>query len=165
MYKNKLVKRGLLATLSRKVIEKTCKKAFADNKNYINVVKQSSGQSLAGGESVKLDNHIRAVYSKEILFKAMPVMLFAQFAKVKSELKEQPGLTTSMMTYDNIKKGGKLVEGVRMNAQKLSASMKHIEVGERGNAIKISELALKASFTDALSDATTLLSKIGRAHV
>src|SRR3712207_8960491 len=64
-----------------------------------------------------------------------------------------------MMTYDNIKKGGKLVEGVRMNAQKLSASMKHIEVGERGNAIKISELALKASFTDALSDATTLLSR------
>jgi N4-gp56 family major capsid protein len=37
--------------------------------------------------------------------------------------------------------------------------MKQITVGERGNAIAVSELALKSSFTDIMADATTLLGR------
>lgn len=127
--------------------------------SQINTVTQPTGTNLAGGEAVKLDDHVRVVYSKEIEFKAMPVMRFVQFAKVKTELGTQPGLTIQMMTYNNLKKGGALSEGVRMQTQSLSSTMKSITVGERGNAISVSELALKASFTDIMADATTLLSR------
>lgn len=125
----------------------------------INTVVQNSGTSLDGGEAVKLDNHTRVVYSKDIEFKAMPIMRFVQFARVKTELGTKPGLTIQMMTYNNLKKGGKLQEGVRMGTQSLSSTMKQITVGERGNAVSVSELALKASFTDIMADATTLLSR------
>jgi N4-gp56 family major capsid protein len=89
----------------------------------------------------------------------MPIMRFVQFAKVKTELGTQPGLTIQMMTYNNLKKGGALTEGVRMGAQSLSSTMKSITVGERGNAVSVSELALKSSFTDIMADATTLLAR------
>lgn len=125
----------------------------------INTVVQDTGTTLDGGEAVKLDNHVRLVYSKEIEFKAMPIMRFAQFAKVKTELVSQPGLTIQMMTYNNLRKGGKLDEGVRMKPQALSSTTKSITVSERGNAIAVSELALKASFTDIMADATTLLAR------
>lgn len=125
----------------------------------INTVIQPSGTTLDGGTAVKLDNHVRTVYSKEIEFKAMPIMRFVQFAKVKTELGTQPGLTIQMMTYNNLKKGGALQEGVRMSPQSLSSTMKSITVGERGNAVAVSELALKTSFTDIMADATTLLSR------
>lgn len=127
--------------------------------NQINTVTVNSGQALAGGEAVKLDNHVRLVYSKEIEFKAMPIMRFLQFAKQKTELGVEPGLTISMMTYNNLKRGGKLNEGTRMTTQALSSSMKQITVGERGNAVSVSELALKTSFTDVMADATTLLGR------
>ena len=125
----------------------------------INTVTQPTGTDLVGGKAVLLDNHVRTVYSKEIEFKAMPIMRFVQFAKVKTELGTQPGLTIQMMTYNNLKKGGALTEGVRMSPQSLSSTMKSITVGERGNAVAVSELALKASFTDIMADATTLLSR------
>lgn len=125
----------------------------------INTVVQPTGTDLDGGSAVILDNHVRTIYSKEIEFKAMPIMRFVQFAKVKTELGTQPGLTIQMMTYNNLKMGGALEEGVRMTPQSLSSTMKSITVGERGNSVAVSELALKASFTDIMADATTLLSR------
>ena len=63
-----------------------------------------------GGESVKFSDAVRMVYSKEIEFKALPVMRFFQFATVKTELGTEPGLTISMLTYDNLALGGALTE-------------------------------------------------------
>lgn len=140
----------------KKLLQLFFRTAKADE---INTVVTASGTSLDAGTAVKLDNHTRIIYSKEIEFKAMPIMRFVQFAKVKTELGTQPGLTIQMMTYNNLKKGGALVEGVRMQPQSLSSSMKSITVGERGNSVAVSELALKTSFTDIMSDATTLLSR------
>ena len=127
--------------------------------NKMNTVVQTTGTNLAGGETVKLDYHVRQVYSKEIAFQAMPIMKFLQFAKVKTELGVQPGLSIQMMTYNNLAKGGALKEGVRMQTQALSSTMKSITVGERGNAISVSELALRASFTDIMQDAAVLLGR------
>ena len=115
--------------------------------------------SLDAGTAVLLDNHVRAVYSKEIEYKAQPLMRFMQFARQKTELGVQPGLTIQIMTYANLTRGGALVEGVRMGTQNLSASMKSITVGERGNAVAMTELAMRASFTDLMADATTLLAR------
>ncbi len=111
------------------------------------------------GNQVQLTNSIRMVYAKEIEFKALPNMRFLQFATVKTELGVEPGLTISMLTYDNLTLGGALSEGVRMTTQALSSSMKQITVGERGNAVSVSELLLQSSFDDVMASATTLLAR------
>lgn len=113
----------------------------------------------AGEGMSKLDNATRIVYAKEIQFKAMPNMRFFQFASVKTELGVQPGLTISMMTYDNLALGGTLTEGVPMVGKALSNSMKSITVAEKGNAVKVSELLLQSSFDDIMATATTLLAR------
>lgn len=127
--------------------------------SQMSTVVQPTGTKIDAGTAVQLDNHTRTVYSKEIEFKAMPIMRFLQFAKQKTELGVQPGLAISMMTYNNLRRGGKLQEGIRMKTQGLSSTMKQIVVGERGNAVSVSELALKTSFTNVMADATTLLSR------
>lgn len=108
---------------------------------------------------VKLTDAIRMVYSKEIEFKALPVMRFAQFATRKTELGVEPGLTISMMTYANLKLGGKLTEMVDMTTQALSSSMKQITVTEHGNAVSNSRLLMESSFDDIMASTTTLLGR------
>lgn len=112
-----------------------------------------------GGESVKFTDGIRMVYSKEIEFKALPVMRFFQFATVKNELGVEPGLTISMLTYDNLKLGGALTEMQSMTTQAMSGSTKQITVTEYGNAVSASELLLQSSFDDIMASATTLLGR------
>ena len=112
-----------------------------------------------GGTLVKLDNLTRVVYSREIEFKALPVMRFFQFAQIKTELGTTPGLTIQMLTYDNLKLGGNLTEGTRMTTQALSSSMKSITVQEKGNAVAVSELLLQSSFDDVMASATALLGR------
>lgn len=112
-----------------------------------------------GQAAVQLSNAVRTVYSKEILFKAMPVMKFFQFATVKTELGVEPGLTISMLTYNNLSLGGTLTEGTRMTTQALSSSMMSITVAEQGNAVAVSELTLKSAFHDVLATAAALLGR------
>ena len=45
---------------------------------------------------------IQTIWSKEILFQAMPVLRFEQFAVKKTELGVQPGLTINFMRYNNL---------------------------------------------------------------
>lgn len=101
----------------------------------------------------------RIVYSKEIEFKALPNMRFSQFATQKTELGVEPGLTISMLTYDNLKLGGKLEEMKNMSTQALSGSMKQITVSEHGNAVSNSELLIQSSFDDIMATTTTLLGR------
>lgn len=138
-----------------------------NKKNFLNsifmTVKAESKMATAvennGGTLVKLDDLTRVVYSREIEFKALPVMRFFQFASVKTELGTTPGLTIQMLTYDNLKLGGKLTEGTRMTTQALSSSMKSITVAEKGNAVAVSELLLQSSFDDVMASATALLGR------
>lgn len=102
---------------------------------------------------------IRLVYSREIEFKALPVMRFAQFASTKTELGVEPGLTISMLTYDNLKMGGQLEEAKNMTSQAISGSMKQITVFEHGNAVSHSELMIRASFVDVMATTTALLGR------
>ena len=101
----------------------------------------------------------RLVYSREIEFKALPIMRFSQFATQKTELGVEPGLTISMLTYDNLKRGGALQEMQNMSTQALSGSMKQITVQEHGNAVSNSELLIQSSFDDIMATTTTLLGR------
>ena len=86
-------------------------------------------------------------------------MRFFQFATVKNELGVEPGLTISMLTYDNLKLGGALTEMQSMTTQAMSGSTKQITVTEYGNAVSASELLLQSSFDDIMASATTLLGR------
>lgn len=119
-------------------------------------VATATGQTNGG---TQFTDAVRAVYSKEIEFKALPNMRFMQFAQQKTELGTEPGLTISMLTYNNLTLGGKLEEMKSMTTQALSGSTKQLTVTEYGNAVSVSELLVQSSFDDILSSATTLLGR------
>jgi hypothetical protein len=64
----------------------------------------------------------RDVFSAEIWFSALPVLKWDQFTTKKTELGVQAGKTIQIPKYGNIKRGGKLAEGVRMRTQPMSLS-------------------------------------------
>lgn len=144
---NKKAKYSIFAGFIRKAVLK----AHAAN--------QITSATTSENGGVKLTDAIRMVYSREIEFKALPVMRFAQFATEKTELGVEPGLTISMMTYNNLKLGGKLTELVDMTTQALSSSMKQITVSEHGNAVSNSRLLMESSFDDIMASTTTLLGR------
>lgn len=126
-------------------------KAHADT-----TVATSTGATNGG---TLFSDGVRLVYSREIEFKALPIMRFSQFATQKTELGVEPGLTISMLTYDNLKLGGALQEMQNMSTQALSGSMKQITVQEHGNAVSNSELLIQSSFDDIMATTTTLLGR------
>ena len=139
MYKSLLVMKVLAATYTPDV-----------------TVATAQGQTNGG---TLFSDAIRMVYSREIEFKALPLMRFSQFATEKTELGVEPGLTISMLTYDNLVLGGKLEEAKTMATQALSGSMKQITVSEHGNAVSNSELLIQSSFDDIMATTTTLLGR------
>jgi N4-gp56 family major capsid protein len=106
---------------------------------------------------------IQQIWSKEILFQAMPVLRFEQFAVKKTELGVQPGLTINFMRYSNLAvnedTGASLTEGVRMEPVALSASQIQITVSEHGQALAVTELLLNASFDDVMASSSRLLGR------
>ena len=106
---------------------------------------------------------IQTIWSKEILFQAMPVLRFEQFAVKKTELGVMPGLTINFMRYNNLAvddaAGAELTEGVRMEPVALSASQIQITVKEQGQAVAVTELLLNASFDDVMASSSRLLGR------
>ena len=120
--------------------------------------------SLTGYSSdTALTPAIQTIWSKEILFQAMPVLRFEQFAVKKTELGVMPGLTVNFMRYTNLgvnqNTGATLTEGTRMEPTALSASQIQITVSERGQAISVTELLLNASFDDVMASSSRLLGR------
>jgi len=118
----------------------------------------ASPTNYAGANS-NLSQAIQGIWSKEILFQAMPVLRFEQFAVKKTELGVQPGLTINFMRYNNLGAASQLVEGVRMQTNALSATQFSITVAEHGYAVAVSELLLNASFDDVMASASRLLGR------
>lgn len=102
---------------------------------------------------------VRDVYSAEIYFQAQPNLRFDQFATRKEELGVQPGANIVMPKFGNIKRGGPLTEGVRLQTKAMSMSTINISVAEQGNAIGMSEALLQTSFYDNLAAAAMLLGR------
>jgi N4-gp56 family major capsid protein len=106
-----------------------------------------------------LTQAIQTIWSKEILFQAMPILRFEQFAVKKTELGVAPGLTINFMRYSNLPQAAPLVEGVRMTTSALTAQQYSITVSEHGFAVAVSELLLNASFDDVMASASRLLGR------
>jgi len=129
----------------------------------VNVATSQGSTTLSGYDTAgKLSAGIQQIWSKEILFQAMPVLRFEQFAVKKTELGVQPGLTINFMRYNNIAAtatGATLTEGVRMDPVSLTANQISITVGERGKAVAVTELLLNASFDDVMASSSRLLGR------
>jgi N4-gp56 family major capsid protein len=111
------------------------------------------------GGSSALSPAIQTIWSKEILFQAMPILRFEQFAVKKTELGVTPGLTINFMRYNNLGQATQLVEGIRIQTNPLTASQFSITVAEQGFAVAVSELLLNASFDDVMASASRLLGR------
>ncbi len=111
------------------------------------------------GTNSQLTQAIQQIWSKEILFQAMPILRFEQFAVKKTELGVAPGLTINFMRYNNLGFANALVEGVRMQTNALTAQQFSITVSEHGYALAVSELLLNASFDDVMASASRLLGR------
>ncbi len=119
----------------------------------------SGAPTAYSGANATLDPAIQTIWSKEILFQAMPILRFEQFAVKKTELGVQPGLTINFMRYDNLGEASQLTEGVRMETNALSASQFSITVAEQGYGVAVTELLLNASFDDVMASASRLLGR------
>lgn len=112
-----------------------------------------------GGANTQLSPAVQQLWSKEILFQAMPILRYEQFAVKKTELGVSPGLTIHFMRYNNLPSAAQLVEGVRMQSVALTASQFDITVAEQGFAVAVTELLLNASFDDVMASASRLLGR------
>lgn len=115
--------------------------------------------AYTAANSTMLTPAIQTIWSKEILFQAMPVLRFEQFLVKKTELGTAPGLTVNFMRYRSLDGAQQLVEGVRMETHALSAEQITITVAEHGFAIAVTELLLNASFDDVMASGARLLGR------
>lgn len=115
--------------------------------------------SVSGDGFSQVPLAVRDVFSAEIYFTALPTLKFDQFSTKKTELGVQKGDTIKLPKYNNIKRGGRLVEGQPMKARSMSLNQASITVGENGNAIAVSERLLQTSFYDQLAAASLLLGR------
>jgi N4-gp56 family major capsid protein len=112
------------------------------------------------GSNTSLNQAIQTIWSKEILFQAMPILRFEQFAVKKTELGVAPGLRVNFLRYKNFGiDPTPLTEGVRMTTNALTAEQIAITVAEHGYAVAVSELLLNASFDDVMASASRLLGR------
>lgn len=119
----------------------------------------SSSPTAYSGQNSTLSPAVQQLWSKEILFMAMPILRFEQFAVKKTELGVAPGLTIHFMRYNNLPAASQLVEGVRIEPVSLTASQFDISVAEQGFAVAVTELLLNASFDDVMASAARLLGR------
>jgi N4-gp56 family major capsid protein len=120
----------------------------------------ASAPTAYSGSNAQLSQAIQTIWSKEILFQAMPILRFEQFAVKKTELGVAPGLRVNFLRYKNFAVDATpLTEGVRMTTNALTAEQIAITVAEHGYAVAVSELLLNSSFDDIMASASRLLGR------
>jgi N4-gp56 family major capsid protein len=106
-----------------------------------------------------IPNSVRDIYSQEIIYNATPRLRFAQFAKRKDDFNNRPGGTIRYSKYGSITRGGKLTEGVPLSEKALSDAEISISLDEYGNAVSVSEKALRLAMHDELGEAARALAE------
>lgn len=109
------------------------------------------------GNNTQLTNVILDVYSDEILYQAQPNLRFEQVAQKRTDLTTLPGSKIKFLKYNSIDGDAALTETTAMETGVISTATLQITVSEYGKALAFSEALLRASVTDLLRDAATLL--------
>jgi N4-gp56 family major capsid protein len=105
-----------------------------------------------GGSVTALPEALLDVMSAEVLHEALGVMQYEQFAVRKNELLASPGETVLITKYNQLARGGKLVESTPMTSDNLSASQISITVDEFGKAIGLTEKLVRLSWDDLTAE-------------
>lgn len=109
------------------------------------------------GNDTKLDNVLLDVYSEEILYQAQPLLRFEQVAVIKQDLTALPGQTIKFLKYNAITGDSSIAETATIDTGTISTSTLSISVSEHAKAVAFSEMLLRTSVVDVLSDAAKLL--------
>lgn len=114
---------------------------------------------VAGNIDAALSGTVLPVYSNTVLSYALPQLVVLQFAKRQLELQRAKGDTITMHRIAPLKRGGKLLEGVDIQAVTLDHSTTSIVVNEYGNAVEVTERLRQTSVLDPLEVAAMELAK------
>lgn len=115
--------------------------------------------AASSGDYVGIPSEILKVHTNDVLFTAMPVMRYDQFAVVKNDLEVQPGDTISMSKFSNLSRGTSLSESADLETKSMARSKITIQVTEYGNAVGLTAKFMSLSFLDELQNAATLLGR------
>jgi len=118
-----------------------------------------SSLAAVGGNATALQYVGLTVYSAEMLLTAQPILRFAQVVTEKTELGIQSGEGIAFTKYAALSGSSALTEGTAMTTSALSTSQITITVSEFGKAVAVSEVRLRTSFTNIMSDAAQLLGR------
>ena len=111
------------------------------------------------GDVVSLPQALLDVFSLDIQHTALGVMRYEEFGVMKTELNTQPGETVIFTFYNDLERGGKLVEDVGLETKSMSSFIKSITVDEFGNAVGLTEKLLQTTWQQLLTEAAVLLGR------
>jgi N4-gp56 family major capsid protein len=103
--------------------------------------------------------NILTLHTNDLLFEALPVMRYDQFAVVRTDLMADPGDTISFSKYGNLTRGGSIAEDADLESEAMSKSAVTISVTEYGKAVGLTSKLLTLSFMDEMMNASVLLGR------
>lgn len=112
-----------------------------------------------GTNVVGIPTNILKLHTNDLLFEAMPVMRYDQFAVVRTDLTKEPGDTIVFNKYANLAKGGKIAEDANLETKTMSKTTITIQVEEWGNAVGLTSKFQTLSFMDEMANASILLGR------
>ena len=115
--------------------------------------------AATAGDIVGIPTNILTLHTNDLLFEAMPVMRYDQFAVVRTDLTTQPGGTISFSKYGNITRGGSIAESADVELKSMSKSTISVTVTEYINAVGITAKFQTLSFMDEMYNASILLGR------
>jgi len=118
-----------------------------------------SAQQSTSGNRVVLPYVSLTVQSAEMLLTAQPILRFSQIVTEKTELGVQSGDGINFTKYAALSGSSTLTEGIAMTTAALSTSQISVTVAEHGKGVSVSELRLRTSFTNIMSDTAQLLGR------
>jgi len=115
--------------------------------------------TTTAGQVVGIPENILKLHTNDVLFEAMPVMRYDQFAVVRTDLQAEPGDTITFPKYGNLERGGKINEEDDLVRKSMSKTNIPIQVDEYGNAVGLTAKFMTLSFMDEMSNASILLGR------
>ena len=120
-----------------------------------------TGAATGGTDAnvVGIPTNILKLYTNDVIWTALPVMRFDQFAVVRADLQAQPGDTIVFPKYGNLTRGGTIAEDVDLESENLTKSSITISVTEYGKAVGLTQKFLSLSFLDEMQNAAIALGR------
>ncbi len=123
-----------------------------------NVITPDLGQANA----VILTDEQRKLLSEDLIKMIYPRSVFYQAATIRQDFEAGQAGRIEFTVLGELDKGAKLTEGVPIETKAVTSSKKYLDVYEWGNAIKVSELAIRKTPWKVLKENNLLLADDAR---